>query len=313
MTSSEEKQEFTSNPYYEGFQGTIEKISETKYLIKGKYEVLGPYKIRITELPVGTWTEDFKEYLEELLDNAPDKNGKKPTPVVKDYDDMSKDTTVDFIIALQKGKLEELEAATENNNTNGVHKLFKLTTTQSTNNMHLFDADDKLKKYATVTDIIEDYFTRRLVLYDTRKKHLIDVLQKTLLVLSNKVRYIQEILQGTIDLRNKKRDAIVEMLRSKNYDILKDDDEYKYLVKMPMDSVSEENMERLNHDHQEKSAALKKMQETSIEQMWLHELEHLKTEYLQYRVERERSSDSSVSEPKKKKVITKPKMVSLTK
>ena len=146
-------QEFKGLPYCEGFQGTIEKLTETKFLIKGKYETLATDKIRITELPVGTWTEDFKEFLEGLLE---DKNGKKTSSssLIKDYDDMSKDTTVDFIITLQKGKLDELESMSgDTPSTNGVHKAFKLITTQSTNNMHLFDAKDKLKKYASVSEI----------------------------------------------------------------------------------------------------------------------------------------------------------------
>ena len=55
----------TFMPYYEGFEGTITQIGEAdnKYLIKGKYDVVGPDKIRITELPVGLWTEDYKEDL----------------------------------------------------------------------------------------------------------------------------------------------------------------------------------------------------------------------------------------------------------
>ena len=44
---------------YEGFQGTIEKISDFKFLIKGRYEKVAPDKIRVTELPVGYWTENF--------------------------------------------------------------------------------------------------------------------------------------------------------------------------------------------------------------------------------------------------------------
>ena len=76
-------------PYYEGFTGKITKIAEKKYLIKGIYETVGVDKIRIKELPVGTWTHDFKEYLETLSDVVVDKAGKKSIPRVKDYDDMS--------------------------------------------------------------------------------------------------------------------------------------------------------------------------------------------------------------------------------
>jgi DNA topoisomerase-2 len=162
-------------PFYEGFRGTIEKIGSTnnKFLIKGRYEKIAPDKIRVTELPVGFWTENFKELLEELIEPGVNKEGKKIVPLVKDYDDMSRDTTVDFTITLQKGKVEELEATQTDNGCNALEKLFKLYTTTSTTNMHLFDAEDKLKKYETVEEIIDDYFVTRLQLYVKRKEHLI--------------------------------------------------------------------------------------------------------------------------------------------
>lgn len=191
-------------PYYEGFKGTISKISESKFLVKGRYEKVGADKIRVTELPVGYWTDDFKEYLEVLTENV-DKNGKKVTPVVKDYDDMSRDTTVDFVITLTKGKIEELEAVQLDHGCNGLEKQFKLYTTCTTTNMHLFDAQDKLKKYEKVSEIIDDYFVTRFNMYEQRKKYLIDTLTRQMVILSNKSKYIKEVLDGTIDLRKKTR------------------------------------------------------------------------------------------------------------
>ena len=48
-----------------------------------------------------------------------------------------------------------------------------------------------------------------------------------------------------IDLRKKRKEDILELLKGKNYDVIDEDTDYKYLLKMPMDSVSEENAERL--------------------------------------------------------------------
>ena len=60
--------------YYEGFKGSIRYLGDKKYVIKGCYELVGTDLIRITELPVGTWTEDYKAFLESLMD---DKDKKK--------------------------------------------------------------------------------------------------------------------------------------------------------------------------------------------------------------------------------------------
>lgn len=295
-------------PYYEGFKGVISKISDSKFLIKGKYEKVSSDKIHITELPVGLWTDDFKEYLETLTESV-DKNGKKVTPVVKDYDDMSRDTTVDFVITLTKGKIEELEAIQMENGCNGLEKQFKLYTTCTTTNMHLFDANDKLKKYDKVGEIIDGYFVTRLEMYEQRKQYLIDALQKQMVILTNKSRYIKEVLEGTIDLRKKKREQVVDMLRNKNYYSKPDEEDYKYLVKLPMDSVTEENVESLEKERKQKADELELVKNKPVRQMWLDELEVLEKEYVKYREEREKQAFGSRIEDakiaKKKKVVLK--------
>jgi DNA topoisomerase-2 len=275
-------------PYYEGFQGQIEKIGEGKFLVKGKYEKLGTDKVRVTELPVGFWTEDFKELLESLTEST-DKTGKKIVPLVKDYDDMSKDTNVDFTITFQKGKLDELIASKADHGLNQLEKTLKLYTTCSSTNMHLFDASDKLKKYANVPEIIDDYFETRLSLYQKRKDYMIATLSSELVVLSNKARYIKENLDGTIDLRKKKKEEVNVMLKTKKYHVINDDDDYKYLTKMPMDSVTSENVDKLNKEHDTKQKELAKIQATTIQDMWNSELDVVKDVYVGYKEERERS------------------------
>ena len=37
-------------PYYEGFNGSVTKINETKYLIKGCYKIVGSDMVQVTEL-----------------------------------------------------------------------------------------------------------------------------------------------------------------------------------------------------------------------------------------------------------------------
>jgi DNA topoisomerase-2 len=276
-------QEFV--PYYEGFKGSIHKITEGKFLIKGLYEKSGPDKIKVTELPVGYWTEDFKELLENLIEPGADKDGKKITPVIKDYDDMSRDTNVDFNITFAKGKLDELESTKADHGCNGVEKLLKLFTTNTTSNMHLFNAEDKLKKYEKVEHIIDDYYETRLQLYQTRKEFMIKALEKELMVLSNKSKYIREILENTIDLRKKKSEEVTKMLKDKAYDTV--DGEYKYLTRMPMDSVTEENVDKLIKEHENKKSELESVKNTTKYQMWLSELEKLKGEYLEYKENRQ--------------------------
>ena len=154
-----------------------------------------------------------------------DKNKVKIPIIVKDFDDLSTDVKIDFTITFVKGQLEELEknvGANEvlSNGLNGVEKLLKLSTTNTNTNMHLFDANDVLQKYEKVSDIIDSYYEVRLELYQTRKTDMVKCLEKELILLSNKAKYIKENLDGTIDLRKKKGTQVTEMLLFKGYDMV---------------------------------------------------------------------------------------------
>ena len=255
-------------PFYNGFTGSILKVAPKKYLIKGVYSKSDKNSITITELPVGTWTDDYKAFLEKEIEN--------PKKVIKEYTDMSTDKKVNFTVKFHTGALEKLEATTTSDeNINGIEKYMRLASSHSTSNMYLFDADDKLRKYETVEDIIKDYYKTRVKMYRQRIAYIVDVLQKELCLLSNKAKYIIENLEGTIDLRRKKKQQIIDLLIAKEYDMLEDDTEFKYLVKMPMDSVSEENVAKIMKQKGDKEAELAKYQKMKPTSLWLSELKEL--------------------------------------
>ena len=294
-------------PYYEGFKGETIKISDTKYLFKGKYEVVGPDRVRVIELPVGYWTQDFKEHLEGLQESQ-DKDGKKINPIIKDYDDMSKDTSVDFTIVFQKGKLDELLNIKGDYECNGLEKVLKLYSTNSMTNMNLFNSQDKLKKYNSISQIIDDYYNVRLEYYKIRKNNIIKVLEKELLVLENKSRYIEEVLEGTIDLRKKTKQVIIDILKEKNYKVIDEQDlEFKYLLKMSMDSVSEENVLKIQNEYKYKLVQLEDIKNTKEENMWLKELNELENKYEDYTKDREQIMNDQIVKKKSVVKITKKK------
>jgi DNA topoisomerase-2 len=235
---------------------------------------------------VGLWTEDFKEHLENLIENLstkPDKDGaikNKKLPSVKDYKDLSTDITIDIIISFNNGILENLLSTAYDNNCNGLEKLLKLYTTQSMTNMHAFDYEEKLKKYENPKEIIDDYYPVRYTFYQKRKTIQVAEIEKELILLRNRAKYIQEILDNTLELRKKKKDEIINLLKEKNYDIIDDDDEYKYLLKMPMDSVTDENIEKIMNTYTSIIAELNIILNKTIEETWIEELDILREEYM---------------------------------
>ena len=295
-------------PFYKNFKGTIRRIGDTKYLFKGCYTILDEKRIRITELPVGTWTEDYKKFLEHLIEPpaaSKDKDKSSPAssaPIVKEYNDMSTDTTVDITVTMAPNIIKTYgEKATEFE-CNLLEKSLGLYTTQSTTNMNMFDANEKLKKYSSAEEIIDDYYGVRLEYYEKRKQYILNALTRELLVLSNRVRYITELLDDTIDLRRKTNKMLTALLKERKYDLYiagKDkeqeisgdsnsssdaDDEngYKYLLKLPMDSVSEENVSRLLAEKEKKEKELSELGSKSLEQLWQNDLEELEAEYAKF-------------------------------
>jgi DNA topoisomerase-2 len=303
-------------PYFKGFKGTIQNIAATsgaatsgaatsgaatsgapasasaKYLIKGTYEIVADRKVRITELPIGTWTDDYKVFLEKLMETPSasdkDKGGNNSaaaaTPVLKEYTDMSTDTVVDITVTFNPSyphTPKDLHATIVDADagTNKLEKLLALFTTQSTSNMNLFDAHEKLRKYTTIYDIIEDYYTERLALYAKRKAAMLAQLANELRVLTNRARYIQEILDDKLELRRQSKEAIFAKMTDHGYEHIDGDVEFKYLLKMPMDSVSDENVRHLLSERDTKRAQHQQLADTSIQALWTRDLDELEAEY----------------------------------
>ena len=274
-------------PFYEGFKGQIKRIAEQKFLIRGVYEKIADDKIRITELPVGTWTMPYITVLEGLVDGSVDKAGKKIPPVIKDFTNVSTEVSIDIVVVLPKGKLAELEAVKDaTTGVNGIEKLLKLSTTVSTTNMHMFDADCKLHKYVKVEQLIDDFYETRLSMYGKRKANLVKEMEKKLVKLSNRARYILATLDGSVDLRKKTAVQVTALLEGMNFS--KIDDDFKYLIKMPMDSVTQENVANILKEKTDTETELAILKATTLEKMWLSELTNLDKEYGLYKLKREK-------------------------
>ena len=296
LNGTENREEFI--PYYEGFKGVVRKIEEKKFMIKGVYEKQTDDKIHITELPIGTWTLPYITYLEDLTDGSTDKQGKKIAPTIKDFISNSTEKNVDIIVVFPRGKIAELESIVDANGINGIEKLLKISTTVSTTNIHLFDKDCKLHKYNDAIEIINDFYGVRLDTYQKRKNNLIQDMQNKLVKLSNRARYIQLNLEGTIDLRRKKTQEVYDLLTHLNFTLIEGD--FKYLTKMPMDSVFKENVDSILKEKVDTEQALNILINTTIEQIWLSELNILEVEYTKYKMLREHlQNDASPTEKKK--------------
>ena len=98
----------TMHPHFYGFQGTVDADPKKEgcYVVSGNIERKDETTLHISELPVKKWTQDYKVFLEGMLNS----DGKKE-PDLKDFKENHTDTTVSFTIIASKEKIDEFEAS----------------------------------------------------------------------------------------------------------------------------------------------------------------------------------------------------------
>ena len=198
-------------PWYNGFKGTIEPLDYQRYVCNGEIAEISDTKVVISELPIKTWTNSYKESVLEIMQNGNDE--KKIKAVITDYKDNGTDSTINYTVSMpqEEKRKAELEKG-------GLHTFFKLQNTIATTSMVLFDKNKVIKKYDNVREILQEFYEVRLEYYGKRKKHLEKHLGAEALLLSNKARFIVEKCKGDITVENKKRKKIIAELIARNYD-----------------------------------------------------------------------------------------------
>lgn len=143
-------------PWFRGFKGEVTAAGTDRFKFSGIIHKISETEVRITELPIRTWTQDFKDKLEEII------KAEKIPSFIKDYKDYNTHKDVHFEIQMEE---KHLAAAVEE----GLEEKFKLTKTIATSNLVAFDAEGRITKYATVEDILKEFFNVRLKFYEKRK------------------------------------------------------------------------------------------------------------------------------------------------
>ena len=192
-------------PWYRGFKGTSEKNDKGSYRVTGTIRKLSSTSVEITELPLKSWTQSYKEQLEEWLVGTP-----KQEAWITDYKEYHTDTRVHFVVGMTQENLEKAEAE-------GLEKRFKLSTSISTTNLVCFDLEGRIKKYDNVDSILREFFDIRLRYYQKRKDHMLERLSREWTKLENKVRFITEIINGSLVVSNRKKADLLSILKKSNY------------------------------------------------------------------------------------------------
>lgn len=253
-------------PWYRGFTGSIAKVEGGNYRTVGVFEVQDAI-VHITELPVGTWTSNYKVFLDGLVDKK----------LVASYTEKCTDVDVDITVKLLTGGDE----------TQDVAALLKLSSTLRTSNMHLYGISNRITKFATVAEIEEEHFRARFEAYVLRKKHVVKVLAHEHRVLQSKARFIESKLLGEIVIDNVSFDEAMRRLEEHEFPRLgktfEDVDlSYAYVTSLNMFDVTSERVGKLRREVEIKSLKLCDIEKTTVSEMWVAELDELLTKMKEY-------------------------------
>ena len=141
--------------------------------------------------------------------------------------------------------------------------------------MYLYDKDDKIKKYKSAKEIIEEYYLVRLEYYQRRKDFLTEKLGRELKILESQVKFITGLITKKININNLPKDKIIELLKKQKMYLIPNEPEYDYLIRMPIYSFSREKVNELDTKFKNKKVELSKLKNTNINQLWINDLDKL--------------------------------------
>ena len=237
------------NPWYRGFKGMIKRLAPNRWLSKGCYQIINNSTIEITELPIGCWTQNFKNMLDMYEfgykpDASNDKSktkkpksaagaapvkidSKKPKwteyadtngRIIKSYRSECSESIVKFTITFESDIMNRLLDGYDKNGINDFEKIFGLTTPITCENTkNLYDETNKLRNFKTVEDILQYYYERRIIYYELRRKNLIKILEGDLLLISTRARFILDVISDVIKVRNIPKSEVVKQLEKLKY------------------------------------------------------------------------------------------------
>jgi DNA topoisomerase-2 len=242
--------EFT--PYYSKFKGTIRKCGDQDYEVRGCYRMEGDTLV-ITELPVETWTMDFREKLDKMLADG----------IIKDFSDTSTDTDVLVKVKLGSAGIAPVEKLL-------VDKI-KLT------NMHAFNSKCVIHKYESVGEMLREFCGVRLGMYRDRIAYMLKELRDRLPYHENVVRFIRQQCEDKPrpELRKKPADECDRLLTLEKFDKIRDS--YDYLLNLPIASLTLKHAQKHEKDLADLRHHIEQLEKTTAPGLWQEELVKLKS------------------------------------
>ena len=254
-------------PYYKNFKGKIIKYDETTWVSEGILEI-NKNEVIITELPIKLWTNDYKEFLEDLI-------YEKKSELFKSYSNLSSDIEIKFILKIDDmEQVEKLFKTIDEYGMNNLYKYLHLYKTIKQSNMNLYTTDYKIKTFKNADEIISEFYSWRLQFYDLRKELILKKLNETIKYISNQIKFINLVIQENGKILKLDDDELEKYLVKNK--IVKVNNSYDYLTNMTFKQITKQNLEKLENKLKESKLEYKQTEEKTNKSMWLYDLNELK-------------------------------------
>ena len=238
-------------PWYRGFTGTVEKnLQQTVFT--GVYTIENTTTMKITELPIGSFTQKYREVLNDLED----KN------IVKSYVDNSSEEKTEFIVTCPRDTLRKTH--------DEILKTFKLVS-RDTENFTVWTETGRLKKFESAKALIEWFVAFRVTKYEQRRLKLIDEAQDRLDRLSERGNFIRYYLENTGWFSKTKKDEIYHALTLKGFVNIDD------LMSIKVYNLTSDQIEELKRKIIAEEQLLELLNKTTAKDMYLKDLSDAKT------------------------------------
>ena len=235
-------------PWYRGYAGTVERNPDTgQVVIKGVLKVVNSTTIHISEIPVGTYLDPYREFLAKLEEAG----------FIKDFDDASTEEAFDFKITVPRST-SVLDHET-------LLQKFKLIS-RDTENLTLWNEQGNLERFESVEQIIERFTAWRVARYEDRRQKLIAETTEQIRWLNEKLRFILFYLDNVNVFKNKKKEDLVALLLKNDFV------DYDRLLQMPMWSLTKDKIDELKNQIADQKKYLASLNSDSAGEMYKREL-----------------------------------------
>jgi DNA topoisomerase-2 len=330
-------------PWWDGFRGTVTMSPDGKRVTtRGIYQFFDDEgcRVRVTELPVGVWTKDYKAFLEKLLAAgeggagaakgkgkgkavaaAPKKKAaaagagdaasvaSSAPRLLRDYQENYNDVDVEFVLTLEPEYYHEARTFPAE-----FEKKFKLTKSHALTNMVAFNTEGRLQRFGSVGAILESFYGTRLAGYVARKTNELARMDAEIVELDARVRFVRAVVSGALVVANAEDEALLAGLKGLGLPALSGgsgDDlrGYEYLLRMRVDRLKAAAVAELEAELAAARAARVALAERTPEQLWMTDLGLFEAAYEEFVAARGAAraavAAGAAAAPKKKRVVKK--------